>query len=340
MREACAILQILISHINPLSYFVFFLIRIWRPFFYHTQKSRHFIISVGNLTVGGTGKTPFCIWLANQLKKKYSVSVVNKNYRALGLGPHEVKELSSQALMQSGDEALVYKSHFFEDLSVFSGPKKFETLNWLNVNLEKPRVVIIDDGFQHTQVLPQVSILLIDLSDWWMWGVVPFGRAREWIWSIRAADAIVITKSHQLHEKTKRNLLRLIQCISRKGIPILESSFKTIWPRIDPETEIILLSGLANNKAFFNGARRQYSNQIKFEFGFSDHCDFDRDKMGEVFKALSKNPNCVILVTEKDAVKLRILYPDLPIKVAKMTVEVTHDELLWSLISRQNTQVV
>jgi len=340
LRVTFVVLQILVSHLNPLSYISFFLIRIWRPFFYRAEKSKHLVISIGNLTVGGTGKTPFCLWLVNHLKKKYPVSIINKNYRALGRIPHEVKGLGLEALAHSGDEALLYKSYFSEKLSVFSGPRKFETLKMLNKQLENPRIIVVDDGFQHTQLLPQLSILLIDLSDWWMWGVVPFGRAREWFWSIRMADAIIITKSHEIDQVSKYSLLRLIRLISKKQTPILEATYSTTWPQIEPDCEIILVSGLANNEAFFEGARKQYSNQIKGEFGFSDHCPFDQDTLKPVFRILNNNEKQVVLVTEKDAVKLRILYPNLPLKVTQMKVEVTNDELLWGVIFSQNNPVL
>jgi tetraacyldisaccharide 4'-kinase len=328
--------QVIITHLNPLTYVTEIFCR-----FINSQKKRrilteHFVISVGNLTVGGVGKTPFTLWLAFKLKGAgKQISILNKSYKAQAKAAGEVKELTYEALKQFGDEALLYKSYLPESDSVFSGPIKGETLKFLNQKKLSNRVVIVDDGYQHTQIKRDLNILLIDLSDPFMWSTLPFGRAREWIWSIRHADLIVITKGRFLSPQLKSVLKKWVQFFAKPFVPVVECDFQPIWPLVEDDSKVMVLSGLAKNQAFKKAALEHFGDKVVQTFSFEDHADFNPEQMKPILEYFKQNPDACLLVTEKDAVKIKILYPELKLAVVKLKTEVDKDEIILDLIRRQ-----
>jgi tetraacyldisaccharide 4'-kinase len=329
-------IQVIITHLNPFTYLIEFLCR-----HINSQKKRmilseHFVISVGNLTVGGVGKTPFTVWLAAKLKESGKrVSILNKSYKAQAKASGELEGLTYEALKQFGDEALIYKSYFPESGSVFSGPIKGETLKFLNQKKLDKRVVIVDDGYQHTQIKRDLNILLIDLSDPFMWATVPFGRAREWVWSIRYADLIVITKSHSLSLQLKSGLKKVVQFFAKPSVPIVDCDFFPVWPLVDPNSKIVVLSALAKNQDFHKAAIQHFGPKVVKTFSLEDHAEFNSKQVEPIKEYLKQYPQACLLVTEKDAVKLRILYPELKLAAVKLKTEVDQDEIILDLIRSQ-----
>jgi tetraacyldisaccharide 4'-kinase len=345
-------IQILLAHLNPLSYLSFFYIRIYRKYFEKkiSYNSKHHVISVGNLTVGGAGKTPFSLWLVEELiKRNLSVVVINKNYKAHPRAdeelPDEVTYVDESQLNRFGDEALIYKNHFnqFQTtflkkkinpfLSIFSGPNKTETLEFVEARLPQFQgIILLDDGFQHTRIRRFLDIVLLDLSDPFMFSPYPFGRGREWLWSLFFADMVLLTKSENLNPWYKKVLINFLKCFLSKKTPLLEVQFYEVWPEVSEERPLIVVTGLARNGLFLKNARNRYGTQIVKSLSFSDHTAFDDLQVDKIYQALKAYPKAILLVTEKEAIKLQILYPELPLAVVTLKTEVIHDQILFDRI--------
>ena len=158
-------------------------------------SSREFnlpIISVGNITVGGTGKTPHTEYIAELLRSNFKVAILSRGYKRKTRGFFIVEPTSK--VRQVGDEPLQVKLKF-NDLTVAVDAKRVRGIQKLMALPNKPNVILLDDAFQHRYVTPGVNILLTDYSrlitkD----SLLPYGRLRESASNKSRASIIIVTK--------------------------------------------------------------------------------------------------------------------------------------------------
>jgi len=325
--------QILFSVLNPLTYLSLIVTRILGSGKLNLIRSPHSVISIGNLTVGGVGKTPFTLWLANQLvQESFEVSVLNKSYKASASEPGEVTKCDESNLRLFGDEAIIYKTHLLKRGSVFSGPNKSDTLDFLSQVYQERRVILLDDGFQHTKIARNLDIVLIDISDVLMWMTLPFGRGREWIFSLRYAELVLLTKGQNISPFLKNEIRKIIKMFVSDKALVVDCQFKPNWPALVDQKPIIVLSGLARNEPFSRACVDRYGDRIKKCFSFPDHALFTREEMHPVLDYLNNLGEHHVLVTEKDAVKLAIRYPHFMLTVVTLITEVDRSDVVLDFI--------
>lgn len=315
-------LLILLTVLNPLAW----LATLWRYYQHHkTQSKIPNLLTLGNISFGGTGKTPMAIWLSQRLRLN---AIISKSYKASAQQPQRVTGQSSVA-SEMGDEALLLATKL-DPLPIFSGPHKTTTLQFAQAQL--PAVKdwwLIDDGYQHFAGRSQKQIILWDMTDIWSFGMWPWGRGREPIWSIRHADALVLTKCQWVSQGQMQALSLVLKFFFKKPNAIFKSRYLEVWPVIDPGVAVIGVAGLAKNELFFKGLRDHYQKQVVACLGFADHCNYQATELERIHAYLQKWPEALILTTAKDLIKLQTtpLQPRLRLVDIEVNVE-RSDELI------------
>jgi tetraacyldisaccharide 4'-kinase len=290
-----------------------------RNMLYDTKvfKSTEFevpVISIGNITVGGTGKTPHTEYLVELLKKHVNVATLSRGYKRKTKGFFQVQETSD--VQNVGDEPLQIKQKFPE-VTVAVDESRVHGIRQLLKN-NNPDVILLDDAFQHRKVSPGINILLIDYNrpieeD----HLLPMGRLRERAYHRRRANIIIYTKCpDEITPITRRIIMKNVHLRPYQSLyftTMVYGGAEPVFPELAREhpamegqqIQAIMLSGIANPSQF-----RKYLNSntnLLDEIVFSDHHHFtNRDyKQIETVFQRHQAENTYILTTEKDAVRLR-----------------------------------
>ena len=301
---------------------VYGLITIVRNFLFETGilRSVEFkmpVICVGNITVGGTGKTPHVEYLSDLLRKEFSVAVLSRGYKRKTKDFEIARHDSTIDII--GDEPLQI-ARKFPDITVAVDRDRVHGVNQILSLKPETQVVILDDGFQHRSIVPGFSILLTDynrliIND----NLLPYGRLREKISGMRRADVIIVTKTPgNISPMSRRLIIKDIdkapyQNLFFTSIKYLEA--RPVFPDISPEEsftlspekrlDVVVVTGIANPVPLLDYLDK-YCASIN-HICFPDHYMFedeDLDKITNAFNSLSGEGK-YILTTEKDAARLR-----------------------------------
>jgi tetraacyldisaccharide 4'-kinase len=269
------------------------------------------IICVGNLAVGGTGKSPMVELLIRLLKDRYSVAVLSRGYKRKTKG-YALASAHTTAL-DIGDEPMQFHSKF-PGVVIAVGEERIVAIPQLLHDRPETQAIILDDAFQHRTVRAGLNILLTDYSnlytrDWWL----PSGDLRDAPSSYRRAEIIVVTKCpEELCVEERRAIAaeigpqthqQLFFSSIRYGEPYHITRVEERTP-IDETVEVLLVTGIANPaplKQWLDQRSRTY-----YEIAYGDHYIFRIDDLQAItrrFQAITAEKK-IILTTEKDAVRL------------------------------------
>ena len=281
------------------------------------KKSKAFsipIISVGNITVGGSGKTPHVEYLVRLLHDKVKIAVLSRGYKRKSHGYVLADE--STTMSEIGDEPFQMHKKF-KDIYVAVDAKRTRGIENLQSEEETKdvEVVLLDDAFQHRYVKPGINILLVDYHRLIIYDkMLPAGRLREPLSGKNRADIVIITKCPkdlkpmEFRVLTKAMDLYPFQnlyftCINYdKPRGVFED--KQIALKDLKDYHVLLLTGIASPKQMEHDLKPMAKEIHSLSFG--DHHRFkgkDVDRINETFEAMSE-PR-IIITTEKDAVRLR-----------------------------------
>ncbi|MEO2068798.1 MAG: tetraacyldisaccharide 4'-kinase, partial [Desulfurobacteriaceae bacterium] len=254
------------------------------------------VISVGNITAGGSGKTPLTESIYLLLEEVgFSPTIVTRGYRGKERGP----KFATGDPEKFGDEAATYAIKGYK--TVVSKNKKFG----IKFAFEKEaNVVILDDGFQYRKIIPQINIVAIDpFNPFGDNHCLPLGLLREPIKNLERADCFVITRSNLVDQKRIESLELFLKTF-KKPIFFAKQEFK-FWvnekfEKVYPpsEREIDVFCGIGNPEQFVR-MLIQMGYKIRNYFIYEDHHEYTEEDV-EVLKRL-KNP----VTTEKDLIKIR-----------------------------------
>lgn len=288
--------------------------------FLKSEKINVPVISVGNLSTGGTGKTPLVDFIIYNLKRDYNISVLSRGYNRKSKGFIEIKNSDNPSLV--GDEPFLIKSNHSE-VSVFAcedrveGAKKIISEN--NTNL-----ILLDDAFQHRKISRNLDIVLTDYNNlFYKDYLLPYGNLRESRNNINRADVIIVTKcpldfnkadaikiKNQINPKKTQSLFFSQIKYSEKLFGFKELSFKSIR-----NSKLTLVTGIANSQPLKEYLKK---NNVNFDhFDYPDHYNYSRK---DVNKILATTKNNIILTTKKDYYKLsqfkidNLLYIDIKVE--------------------------
>jgi tetraacyldisaccharide 4'-kinase len=335
MKTKAYIQFIVASLIFPLSIFYGIVTKIRNLLFdynvLHSISHNIFIISVGNLRAGGTGKTPFVEFLLNNL------GLINKEIAVLSRGygrkTKGFRLLNDNDTAESvGDEPLqMYKK--FNNQAVFAvGENRNAAIQKLVVYFPNLKIIILDDAFQHRYVKANVAFMLTSYTHpFFQDFVIPFGQLREYRSGYKRADYIVITKSPQnIIEEKKQNFILKVKPYTHQQVVFSSIHYQTPYLLNDPdvklnnlcEKNVILITGIADNSALVKYllTRVKSLNCLKF----SDHYYFS-DK--DFAKIKINKPETIIMTTEKDAVRLpKDLMQRLNVEIYVIGIELKMDK--------------
>ena len=278
------------------------------------------IICVGNITVGGTGKTPHVEYILSKLLPHYRVAVLSRGYRRKSRG--QVIASEHTLIAEIGDEPRQLKLKYPDIILVVDGNRR-RSMDYL-MSLpkdERPDVVIMDDGLQHRYVKPSYSILLVDSTRPLQEDkLLPEGRLREPASARYRVDCIIATKCPETLRPIEQRLIErtlaayphqevFFTKIRYKGLYKISELGTNAFPTsIDLErgSPVIALSGIANPTLFIDYLTERY--KVVEQLLFADHHNFEKGDFETIINAfqrhLTEYPNLSIITTEKDAVRL------------------------------------
>lgn len=304
---------------------------------FKTTESMIPTILVGNLSVGGTGKTPMVEYLIRLLKDELKLGTLSRGYGRTLKGFSKATLASNPQLI--GDEPFQIYKKFGNEIQVFLGEDRVAALQKIKAEKGCPEIMILDDAFQHRWVKAHFNILLTTFQQpFFSDHLLPVGRLRESRSGSKRADLVVVTKcpdtmteglrnefKHQIYQYAGSKKPVLFSHITYgKPYPIKESSKFS--------TSIILLSGLANDELFVKFCRNNFD--VLEILSFPDHHDYSEFDFAKLKKVRQNFPDreVVVLTTEKDSEKVKSTAPEgfmreIPIFVLPILVEFSSEDI-------------
>jgi len=272
------------------------------------------VISVGNITAGGTGKTPLVAWLAKYISSKKKCAILTRGYKAA---------------RDSVDEpALLARS--VDNITVVVNPDRLAgAMDAINNGAE---VLILDDGFQHRRLARNVDIVTIDATRPFGYDrILPAGLLREPIKSLKRADAVIITRADQVEKNRIEEIERTAKTIKaslviaaaiHKPLCIRDSRAVESQPAQLKDKKVFVFCGIGNPDAF-STTLKSLGATITGSMVFDDHYHYtkaDVDRIAGNAKAVNAG---LVITTEKDFSKIDAAWmTDVPVNFAYLAVEI------------------
>ncbi len=270
------------------------------------------VISIGNLSAGGTGKTPHIEYLIRFLKNDYSVATLSRGYGRTTRGYRLAGEGDNSATI--GDEPMQYL-YKFKNLLVSVSESRRKGIEKLMTLPHRPDVILMDDGYQHRWVKPGLSILLTDFHKLYIEDhLLPTGTLREHAAGAGRADIIIVTKSGKvLSPITRRNITEKLLLKPHQKLFFSHITYEELspLPGIDcpPPAEfyssLLVFSGIVNTYPFKFYLKR-YCREME-SVDFPDHYSYkqkDIQKIKAQFEDIFTKRKALV-TTEKDAMRLQ-----------------------------------
>jgi len=272
------------------------------------------VVSIGNITLGGTGKTPFVCLLAEMIRAGgYRVAILSRGYKGKFQGTYGLVSDGEQILMnwqQAGDEPYLLAKKL-KGVPVVVGKKRWLSGKYATEHL-RAEVVILDDGFQHLPLKRNLNLVLIDSSSPFGNGYLfPRGVLREPLKQIRRADAIILTKVGQSDNiiKLKENLANIPD-----GHPIFQVGYAPtgigVWGEktpLPPEylkgKRVLAFSGVAKPESFWQSLSSLGAKIVGTEI-FPDHHRYEQKDMERLWRKGGALEVEALITTEKDLVRM------------------------------------
>ena len=304
---------------------------------FHTTKLDRPVVSIGNITTGGTGKTPLVEWVARTIASHgKKVCILTRGYGRKD--PHLQVIVSDgygvlASPAEAGDEPYLLATKLTGQAAVISGADRIAA-GQEAIKDFGTQCFVLDDGFQHLRLARDLNIVTIDATNPWGGGkLLPYGRLREAPEGLSRADCAVITRCDQAGEveKLSAEISRLIG-----GRPVFKSSMrpmrvvslKNAGETIAPPACVAAFCALGNPGSFFENVRR-LGFEIGMQRSFPDHHAYSQSEIDSIIKDAGVSS---LITTAKDAVKLRALSFTVPCYVMEIEIAMENAEELTRLI--------
>jgi tetraacyldisaccharide 4'-kinase len=286
------------------------------------------VISVGNLTAGGTGKTPMVVWIAERLRAEGKrVGILTRGYRS---------RPDIAAGEPQSDEVAIYRERLVPHANLGVGPNRFA--NGLILARHGVEWFLLDDGFQHQQLARDVDIVLIDATDPFGGNhLLPAGLLREPKSALARADIVVVTRSDQAlgietvvrRYTTAPIFYATVELLDVFPFPGQSQAQSSIDWRIE---KLFAFCGIGNPEAFFNDLNR-WGFQVVGHAGFSDHHKYSQVEASKLEEQAKQSGAKALICTEKDVFNLRgITFSGMPIGFARISMRVRDADKFWAAV--------
>ena len=297
----------------------------------HAQHLGKPVISVGGISMGGSGKTPMVEYLAERIRELgLRPAILTRGYRRRSIETSIAIRAGVQVPASiTGDEAQIFVRSAYAHVGI--GADRWATGRLLEEKFQ-PDVFLLDDGFQHWRLARGLDIVLIDALDPFAGGAVfPIGRLREPLSALARADAFVITRTAP--ERKYESVLDQLRAVNPKA-PIFRASIeprywvneRTQQPGHPPEQPAAAFCGLANPASFWKTLRKLRVQPV-FTWAFADHHNYRWSELQRLAAHARMCGTNVLLTTEKDAMNL-------PVRAAEILTDASVD-LYWLKIGIQ-----
>lgn len=267
------------------------------------------VISVGNLNVGGSGKTPMIEYLIRLLSPHYKIATLSRGYGRSTSGFRLATPEDNARTI--GDEPYQLYRKFQDRIYVAVGEERALAIPTILNECADVQVILLDDAFQHRAVIPQFSILVTDFKKpFYKDALLPMGRLRENRNGAARADVVVVTKCPPSENESLNEVQHAIGKYA-PAKPVFFSSIRYSTPvaigtHSELSSEIILVTGIGNPKPFIHHIEKTHT--ILRHFRFEDHHRYTAEDVNKIVREAGMRS---IITTEKDMVKLisPALYP-------------------------------
>ena len=274
------------------------------------------IISVGNLSVGGAGKTPHIEYLIQLLRPYLNVSTLSRGYKRKTKGYLKVEIQNNAETV--GDEPLQFKRKF-PDVHVAVAENRIFAVPKILSESPSTQIVLLDDAFQHRAIQPGLNILLTEFNfpftdDY----LLPSGRLREWRSAYKRADVLIVSKCPpEISEKEKEYFVKKIKPLPHQKIFFSYYTYREPYyilnhkyrSKLDPNLDVLLICAIARTDYLVNYLESQVNSVKTLEY--EDHryfSKFDISFLKTTFDNMESKKK-IILTTEKDAMRLQLHHP-------------------------------
>lgn len=308
------------------------------------------VISVGNLTFGGAGKTPMVHYIARYLASEdHSVSILSRGYGRKSSGlrvlndPAKRGEINAAAsYAEVGDEPLML-ARSLPEIPVVVSKDRFEAGRFAEKEFGSG-VLVLDDAYQHLSLSRDLNILLIDATDTFGgFEMPPFGRLREPLYGLKRADVVIVTRADRAFDEGQT--LAIIRQYCGDNVPVMYffSGITSLRHLATGEVyevdnfsgwNVAVMCGIGNPQAFTDDILQIGINIVSENF-FRDHHAFSQADLDRVTRAAKDTGADAILTTEKDAIRLEgLTHGDIPVYAAQLEIQSDDDVKLKSLLLR------
>ncbi|MBT3236032.1 MAG: tetraacyldisaccharide 4'-kinase [Bdellovibrionales bacterium] len=307
---------------------------------YHLFPKKEFavpIISVGNLTFGGTGKTPFTLWMARHLEAMGLKSLILiRGYKGSMEDYHTIIHCDHRfhySASEVGDEAILL-AQGLQHSAVVVGKRRSENLERYFHQVQ-PDVVILDDGHQHLQLGRNLNIVLFDaMMPISSYQVAPCGYLREGLSALYDADIVILGRSKQVSSSKIEKLQRMVKHYMRSDTVIAmmdyqptrllnHSGQEIMGPQQLAGYPVICLAGIASPDSFFHLIESLGANIID-RHSFLDHHPFSASELEPIIEQ-ARSHNAIVVTTEKDFMRIKQVLSSELILYLEIAVEFHHN---------------
>ena len=264
-------------------------------------------ICIGNLSVGGTGKTPFVIYLTQMLINEQAIALLSRGYGRKTKGFKLVNQNDSVQLV--GDEPLQYATKFNNQIHVAVCEKRAVGIQKIYELFPKTTLIILDDAFQHRAVRAGFNVLLTDFSKpFYEDSILPAGRLRESKKGKNRADCIIISKCPEHISDQTKAAFRTKIAVAHENIFFSTIVYDELIPvtstHISNPKRVLLVTGIANPKPLLNHLTKKY---IVEHISYRDHYAFTKEDIQTIHRKFNTfvEDDWIIITTEKDIMRLK-----------------------------------
>lgn len=310
-----------------------------------SKSLRSTVISVGNITHGGTGKTPMVAYIARYLAEEgHRVAILTRGYsrkskgrRALNAGAPSLSDYR-----EYGDEPLML-ARALPRVPIVIDRNRYEGGSWAEREFSAD-ALILDDGYQHLALARDLNLLLLDATDpFGGFEMAPFGRLREPLYGLKRADAVIVTRADRPTDQAQMAAIIKYFCGEKVPVMYVYSAITHLRHLATGEVydiqefagwNVALLCGIGNPQAF-SADILQTGMGITSEHFFDDHHDYTQEELDRVIESAQREGADAIVTTEKDAVRLDgFRHGEVPVYAAQMEIQSEDEVRLKSLLLR------
>jgi tetraacyldisaccharide 4'-kinase len=298
---------------------------------FRTTKLDRPVISVGNMTVGGTGKTPLVEWVAKTIARSgKKVCILTRGYGRENPQQQVVVSDGKTILAtaaEAGDEPYLLATNLLGSAAVISNADRVSAGRYA-IEAFGAECFVLDDGFQHLRLARDLNIVTVDATNPWGGGqLLPYGRLREPLSGLNRADCVVLTRCDQaINLNALQDEIRALI----RGRPLFESTMRAL-PALVPPVPVAAFCAIGNSESFFTQLKKS-DYEVVVERAFTDHHSYTQRDVDDLIAVATRAGAKGLITTAKDAVKLRSFTFSLPWHVFAIEIAIKDEEVLSQLI--------